>query len=98
MYFEVSTAKLKLVIYTQDFNNLKLLYICAVSIALLNQMSLCEKREEEVKEEDVYTRKTTSPEPSCVSMKSDASMINPLYLSAGTVTSDPEWDYMWFNF
>ncbi len=30
MYFEVSTAKLKLVIYTQDFNNLKLLYICAV--------------------------------------------------------------------
>ncbi|KAL1252103.1 hypothetical protein QQF64_019899 [Cirrhinus molitorella] len=49
------------------------------------KMSLCEKREDE---EDVYKHKAASPEPSCVSMKSDASMENPPDLSDGAVTSD----------
>ncbi|KAK9960239.1 hypothetical protein ABG768_010314 [Culter alburnus] len=48
------------------------------------KMSLYEKREEE---EDV---KAASPEPSCVSMKSDWSMGDPPDLSDGAVTSDPE--------
>ncbi|XP_051723012.1 NACHT, LRR and PYD domains-containing protein 3-like isoform X2 [Ctenopharyngodon idella] len=47
-------------------------------------MSLYEKREEE---DDV---KSASPEPSCVSMKSDASIGDPPDLSDGAVTSDPE--------
>ncbi|XP_048048153.1 NACHT, LRR and PYD domains-containing protein 3-like [Megalobrama amblycephala] len=51
------------------------------------KMSLCKKREEE---NDVQTHKAASPEPSCVSMKSDASMGNPPLLSDGAVTSDPE--------
>nr|UTP59126.1 NLR family pyrin domain-containing 3 protein [Ctenopharyngodon idella] len=41
-------------------------------------------------EEDVHTHKASSPEPSCVSMKSDASMGIPPKLSAEPVTSDPE--------
>ncbi|KAK9960236.1 hypothetical protein ABG768_010311 [Culter alburnus] len=51
------------------------------------KMSLCKKREEE---NDVQTHKAASPEPSCVSMNSDASMGNPPDLSDGAVTSDPE--------
>ncbi|XP_050989003.1 NACHT, LRR and PYD domains-containing protein 3 isoform X2 [Labeo rohita] len=51
-------------------------------------MSLCEKREQE--EEDVHTHKATSPGPSCVSMKSDASMGIPVNFSDGAVTSDPD--------
>ncbi|KAL1252101.1 hypothetical protein QQF64_019897, partial [Cirrhinus molitorella] len=50
------------------------------------KMSLCEKKEEE--EEDVHTHKAASPEPSCVSMKSDRSMEYPPNLSDGAVTSD----------
>ncbi|XP_048048152.1 NACHT, LRR and PYD domains-containing protein 3-like isoform X2 [Megalobrama amblycephala] len=50
-------------------------------------MSLCEKREEE---NDVQTHRSASPEPSCLSMKSEASMRNPPLLSDGAVTSDPE--------
>ncbi|XP_052386304.1 NACHT, LRR and PYD domains-containing protein 3-like isoform X2 [Carassius gibelio] len=50
-------------------------------------MSLCEKREEE---EDLHTYKAESPEPSCVSIKSDRSMRKPPHLSDGAVTSDPE--------
>ncbi|XP_050950743.1 NACHT, LRR and PYD domains-containing protein 3-like [Labeo rohita] len=46
-------------------------------------MSLCEKREEE----DVHTHKAASPEPSSVSIRSDASMRKPPHLSDGTVTS-----------
>ncbi|XP_067311031.1 NLR family CARD domain-containing protein 3-like isoform X1 [Pseudorasbora parva] len=38
----------------------------------------------------VQTRKAASPEPSCVSMKSDASMDPPLKFSDGAVTSDPD--------
>ncbi|KAL0161638.1 hypothetical protein M9458_045363, partial [Cirrhinus mrigala] len=48
-------------------------------------MNLCEKREEE---EDVHTHKAASPEPSCVSVKTDRSMDIPLDLSDGAVTSD----------
>ncbi|XP_052436337.1 NACHT, LRR and PYD domains-containing protein 3 isoform X7 [Carassius gibelio] len=48
-------------------------------------MSLCEKRE---LEEYVHTHKAASPEPSCVSMKSNASMDPPPKLSNGAVTSD----------
>ncbi|XP_016117989.1 NACHT, LRR and PYD domains-containing protein 3-like, partial [Sinocyclocheilus grahami] len=48
-------------------------------------MSVYEKREE-----DVHTYKAASPEPSCMSMKSDASMGIPLNFSDGAVTSDPE--------
>ncbi|XP_067224567.1 NACHT, LRR and PYD domains-containing protein 3 isoform X2 [Chanodichthys erythropterus] len=51
------------------------------------KMSLCKKREEE---NDVQTHKAASPEPSCVSMNSDASMGNPPDLSDEAVTSDPE--------
>uniref|UniRef100_A0A8C1SDA7 NACHT, LRR and PYD domains-containing protein 12-like n=1 Tax=Cyprinus carpio TaxID=7962 RepID=A0A8C1SDA7_CYPCA len=52
------------------------------------KMSLCEKREDE--KEDVHTHKAESPEPSCVSIKSDRSMRKPPHLSDGAVTSDPE--------
>ncbi|XP_067249077.1 NACHT, LRR and PYD domains-containing protein 3-like [Chanodichthys erythropterus] len=48
-------------------------------------MSVYEKREEE----DVHRHKAASPEPSCVSMKSDASMDPPPKLS-GAVTFDPD--------
>ncbi|XP_050959988.1 NACHT, LRR and PYD domains-containing protein 3-like [Labeo rohita] len=53
-------------------------------------MSLCEKREEEEEEEEeeAHTYKAASPEPSCVSMKSDSSMAIPLNLSDGAVTPD----------
>ncbi|XP_042567596.1 NACHT, LRR and PYD domains-containing protein 12-like [Cyprinus carpio] len=50
----------------------------------LGKMNLCEKRDEE---EDVYSHKAASPEPSCVSMKSDASMKYPPGLSDGAVNS-----------
>ncbi|XP_058605890.1 NACHT, LRR and PYD domains-containing protein 3-like isoform X1 [Onychostoma macrolepis] len=50
------------------------------------KMRVCEKREQE----DVHTHKAASPEPSCASMKSDASMPQPLNLSDGAVTSDPD--------
>ncbi|XP_058606024.1 NLR family CARD domain-containing protein 3-like isoform X2 [Onychostoma macrolepis] len=49
------------------------------------KMGLCEK----IEEEDVHTHKTASPEPSCVSMKSDVSMGIPPDLSDGAETSDP---------
>uniref|UniRef100_A0A9J7ZIW4 Uncharacterized protein n=1 Tax=Cyprinus carpio carpio TaxID=630221 RepID=A0A9J7ZIW4_CYPCA len=49
------------------------------------KMSLCEMRED-----DVHIHKAASPEPSCVSVKSDASMGIPPLLSDGPVTSDPE--------
>ncbi|XP_050989347.1 NACHT, LRR and PYD domains-containing protein 3 [Labeo rohita] len=52
------------------------------------KMNLCEKTEQE--EEDVCTHKAASPEPSCVSMKSDKSMDHPIDLSDEAVTSDPE--------
>ncbi|XP_073700200.1 protein NLRC3-like [Garra rufa] len=48
-------------------------------------MSLREKREE-----DVHTHKTASPEPSCVSMKSNESIGIPPNLSDGAGTSNPE--------
>ncbi|XP_016395264.1 protein NLRC3-like [Sinocyclocheilus rhinocerous] len=48
-------------------------------------MSLYEKRAE-----DVHTHKAASPEPSCVSVKSDMSMPTPPVFSDGAVTSDPE--------
>lgn len=50
-------------------------------------MSLCEKREEE---EDVHTHEAASPEPSCVSVKSDQSIETPPDLKDGAVTSDSE--------
>ncbi len=50
-------------------------------------MSLCKKSEEE----DVHTHKAASPEPSCVSMKSNMSMPIPPVFSDEAVTSDPEW-------
>jgi len=54
-------------------------------------MSLYEKRgEEEEEDEDVNTHKSASPEPSCVSIKSDVSMDPPPKFSDGAVTSDPE--------
>ncbi|XP_026142349.1 NACHT, LRR and PYD domains-containing protein 3 [Carassius auratus] len=53
-------------------------------------MSLHEKR---VEEEDVHTHKTASPEPSCVSVKSHASIGIPLNLSEAAVTSDPDTAY-----
>ncbi|XP_050959989.1 NACHT, LRR and PYD domains-containing protein 3-like [Labeo rohita] len=48
-------------------------------------MSLCEKREEE---EDVHSHKAASPEPSCVSIRSDRSIGNRPDLSDRAVTSD----------
>ncbi|XP_073683193.1 NACHT, LRR and PYD domains-containing protein 3-like [Garra rufa] len=48
-------------------------------------MSRCEKSREE---DDVHTHKAASPEPSCVSMKSDASIGIRPNLSDGAVTSD----------
>ncbi|KAK2915704.1 hypothetical protein Q8A67_000078 [Cirrhinus molitorella] len=53
------------------------------------KMSLCKKIEEE-EDEDVHTNKAASPEPSCVSMKSDASMGIQPNLSDGAVTSGPD--------
>ncbi|XP_058605924.1 NLR family CARD domain-containing protein 3-like [Onychostoma macrolepis] len=49
-------------------------------------MSLNEKKEEE----DVHTHKAASPEPSCVSVKSDRSIEMPPSLSGEARTSDPE--------
>ncbi|XP_051725242.1 NACHT, LRR and PYD domains-containing protein 3-like isoform X2 [Ctenopharyngodon idella] len=49
-------------------------------------MSLNEKREEE----DVHTQKAASPEPSCVSMKSDRSLLCPPKFSDEAENSDPE--------
>ncbi|XP_077103071.1 NACHT, LRR and PYD domains-containing protein 3-like isoform X3 [Siphateles boraxobius] len=54
-------------------------------------MSLYENREEKEKEEeDVHTHKAASPEPSCVSMKSDVSMNPPPQLSNVAVISGPD--------
>ncbi|XP_050961338.1 LOW QUALITY PROTEIN: NACHT, LRR and PYD domains-containing protein 3-like [Labeo rohita] len=50
-------------------------------------MSLHEKREEE---DGVQTHKAASPEPSCVSMKSNRSMVTPPEFSDGAMTSDPD--------
>uniref|UniRef100_A0A8C1N7L1 NACHT, LRR and PYD domains-containing protein 12-like n=1 Tax=Cyprinus carpio TaxID=7962 RepID=A0A8C1N7L1_CYPCA len=58
-------------------------FYCLFSSAC--KMSLCEKREEE----DVQTHKAASPEPSCVSMKSDRSIVSPPEFSDRAVTSDP---------
>ncbi|XP_050990034.1 NACHT, LRR and PYD domains-containing protein 3-like [Labeo rohita] len=49
-------------------------------------MTLYKKKEED----DVYTHKVASPEPSCVSMKSDASMGLGPNLCDGAVTFDPD--------
>ncbi|XP_067311030.1 NLR family CARD domain-containing protein 3-like isoform X2 [Pseudorasbora parva] len=49
--------------------------------------SLHQRREEE---DGVHTHKAAPPEPSCVSMKSNASMDPPPKLSDGAVTSDPD--------
>lgn len=49
-------------------------------------MSLNEKREEE----GVHTQKAASPEPSCVSMKSDRSLLLPPKFSDEAENSDPE--------
>ncbi|XP_016401287.1 protein NLRC3-like [Sinocyclocheilus rhinocerous] len=51
-------------------------------------MSLYERKEEG--EEDVQTHKAASPEPSCVSVKSDRSLPAPPNLSDGAVTSDSQ--------
>ncbi|KAL1263606.1 hypothetical protein QQF64_006345, partial [Cirrhinus molitorella] len=53
-----------------------------------SKMSLYEERE---KEDVVYDQNkgAASPEPSCVSMKSDASMPGPLDFSTGSVTFNP---------
>ncbi|XP_050989009.1 LOW QUALITY PROTEIN: NACHT, LRR and PYD domains-containing protein 3-like [Labeo rohita] len=51
-------------------------------------MGHCEKKEEE--EDDVHTHKAASPEPSCVSVKSDVSMHQPFNFSDGAVTSDTD--------
>ncbi|XP_026142482.1 NACHT, LRR and PYD domains-containing protein 3-like [Carassius auratus] len=51
------------------------------------KMSLYGKREEE---EDVQKHKAASTESSCMSMKSDRSMVSPLDFSDGAVTSDPK--------
>ncbi|XP_052436345.1 NACHT, LRR and PYD domains-containing protein 3 isoform X15 [Carassius gibelio] len=51
------------------------------------KMSLFGKREEE--EEDVQRHKAASPEPSCVSIKSDRSIVSPPEFSDRAVTSDP---------
>ncbi|XP_043118925.1 NACHT, LRR and PYD domains-containing protein 3-like isoform X2 [Puntigrus tetrazona] len=48
-------------------------------------MSLFEKREEE---EDGHAHKAASPEASCVSMKSDRSLLSPPLFSDAAVTSD----------
>ncbi|XP_002665163.2 NACHT, LRR and PYD domains-containing protein 3 isoform X1 [Danio rerio] len=50
-------------------------------------MSVCEKRE---KEEDVHIHKPASPEPSCVSIKSNRSILSPPEFSDGAVTSVPD--------
>ncbi|XP_050990028.1 NACHT, LRR and PYD domains-containing protein 3 isoform X2 [Labeo rohita] len=50
-------------------------------------MSLYERRKEGV---PVQKHKAESPEPSCLSMKSDTSMNPPPKLSDGVVTSDPD--------
>ncbi|XP_050959987.1 LOW QUALITY PROTEIN: NACHT, LRR and PYD domains-containing protein 3-like [Labeo rohita] len=50
-------------------------------------MSLCEKREDE---EAVRKHKAASPEPSCVSMKSNESVGIPPNLSDGVVSSNPD--------
>uniref|UniRef100_A0A9J7YX73 NACHT, LRR and PYD domains-containing protein 3-like n=1 Tax=Cyprinus carpio carpio TaxID=630221 RepID=A0A9J7YX73_CYPCA len=51
-----------------------------------SKISVYEKRKEE---KYVHTREAASPEPSCVSMKSDASLPVPPNLSDEAVTSDP---------
>ncbi len=52
-----------------------------------SKMSLCEEREEE----DIHyqNKRTASPEPSCVSMRSNVSMIQPPKFSDGPVTFNP---------
>ncbi|XP_051742960.1 NACHT, LRR and PYD domains-containing protein 3-like isoform X3 [Ctenopharyngodon idella] len=50
-------------------------------------MSLDDRRKEAV---SVQTHEAASPEPSCVSMKSDRSMDPPIKLSDGELTSDPD--------
>ncbi|KAK9960244.1 hypothetical protein ABG768_010319 [Culter alburnus] len=50
-------------------------------------MSLDERRKKRV---SLLKRKAASPEPSCVSVKSNASMNHPPDLSDGAVTSDPD--------
>ncbi|KTF89116.1 hypothetical protein cypCar_00038747 [Cyprinus carpio] len=65
------------------------LVICAYHICLYStasKISVYEKRKEE---KYVHTREAASPEPSCVSMKSDASLPVPPNLSDEAVTSDP---------
>ncbi|KAF4115047.1 NACHT, LRR and PYD domains-containing protein 12-like [Onychostoma macrolepis] len=54
-------------------------------------MSLCEEREED----DIHyqNKRTASSEPSCVSMRSDASMIQPPKFSDGPVTFNPRDDH-----
>ncbi|XP_043085147.1 NLR family CARD domain-containing protein 3-like [Puntigrus tetrazona] len=51
-------------------------------------MSLCWKKEEH---DDIHyeNQRAASPEPSCVSMKSDTSMTQPIHFSDGTITFDP---------
>ncbi|ROI68666.1 NLR family CARD domain-containing protein 3 [Anabarilius grahami] len=66
-----------------QITHIQFVYFCSTAC----KMSLCEKREEE---DDVQTHKAASPDPSCVSMKSDTSMGNPPDLSNGAVTSDPD--------
>ncbi|XP_043118617.1 NLR family CARD domain-containing protein 3-like isoform X2 [Puntigrus tetrazona] len=49
-----------------------------------------ERRRRRREKKDVHAHKAASPEPSCVSMKSDTSMPLPPGLRDGAVTSDPE--------
>ncbi len=62
--------------------------LSSICIALL--VKRVSMRREKREEEDVHTHEAASPEPSCVSMKSNTSMDNRLQFSHEAVTSDPE--------
>ncbi|KAL1257511.1 hypothetical protein QQF64_010755 [Cirrhinus molitorella] len=62
---------------------------CALCSSLLRQSTACKMSLNEKEEKDVHTHETQPPEPSCVSVKSDACMRQPLNLSDRAVTSDP---------
>uniref|UniRef100_A0A8C2KD98 NACHT domain-containing protein n=1 Tax=Cyprinus carpio TaxID=7962 RepID=A0A8C2KD98_CYPCA len=65
----------------------QVIYIVLLSYSTSCKMSLSEQRKEGV---SVQKCKAASPEPSCVSMKSDISMDPPPKLSDGEVTSEPD--------
>lgn len=55
-------------------------------------MSLYEERKEKDSSVQSLNQGAASPEPSCVSMKSDASINLPPFLSDGAMTTDLRWD------